>query len=139
MLRLLFRLLGEERAVAVSDAVAAAGLPEGAHEINGQIFLRRNGACYMEDGVTLAGGACDLFAQFQTLLRFGIAERAALKACTINPARVIGAEKTIGSIAPGKQADLLLVSARWQLEGVLLGGVLQESAAESFHLLQPSD
>jgi N-acetylglucosamine-6-phosphate deacetylase len=126
MLRLAFRLLGEDRAVVVSDAVAAAGLPEGAHEINGCLLRRKNGAVYLEDGQTLAGSASDLYAEFRNLLRWGVAPRAALKACSINPARVVGAARHVGSLAPGKQADVLFADENWNLQQVMLRGVLQE-------------
>ena len=63
----------------------------------------------LPDG-TLAGSAANLFDEFNNLLRFGIPLRSALKAVTINPARVIGSDKTTGSIAVGKNADLLIVS-----------------------------
>lgn len=120
--RLAFRLLGEDRAVAVSDAVSAAGLPEGSHTISGQVLLRQNGAVYLADGTTLAGSSTDLYAEFLNLLAWGIPERAALKSCTINPARVIGVEKETGSLAPGKAADLLLVQEDFTLQAVMIKG-----------------
>jgi N-acetylglucosamine-6-phosphate deacetylase len=125
-LRLAFCLLGEDRAAAVSDAVAPAGLPEGAYSIGGQVFVRKNGAVYMEDGETLAGSSCDMLRSLQNLIAFGIPERAAIKACTINPAKVIGAQNTIGSVKIGKQADLILTDENYNLVTVVLGGIVQD-------------
>ncbi|MDR1464846.1 MAG: N-acetylglucosamine-6-phosphate deacetylase [Oscillospiraceae bacterium] len=122
MLRLALRLLGEDRAVCVSDAVAPAGLPEGSHIINGQGFRCQGGAVYLEDGQTLAGGAGTLADGFRNLLRFGISVRAALKACTVNPARAVGADGSVGSLSPGKRADLLLLDEEWKLRRVMLRG-----------------
>jgi N-acetylglucosamine-6-phosphate deacetylase len=120
--RLAFRLLGEDRAVTVSDAVAAAGLPEGAHSVGGQTMICQNGAVYMADGETLAGSACDLFTEYQNLLAWGISESAALRSCTINPARVIGADAVCGSLAPGKNADLLLLDGGGALLQAMVKG-----------------
>ncbi|MFW6381748.1 MAG: amidohydrolase, partial [Bacillota bacterium] len=41
-------------------------------------------------------------------VRGGLAEEEALKAITINPARILGIEDRVGSIEPGKDADLVV-------------------------------
>jgi N-acetylglucosamine-6-phosphate deacetylase len=124
MVRLAFRLLGAHRAVVVSDAVAAAGLPEGRHWVGGTEFVRARGAVYCADGETLAGGACNLLAAFRNLLAWGLDAGTALRAVSINPARVVGANKKTGSIAPGKAADLLLLRPDWTLAAVWVRGKL---------------
>lgn len=124
--RLAFRLLGEDRAVAVSDAVAAAGLPEGLYRINGTEFERMNNAVYTDHGRTLAGSSADLYGEFRNLLAWGIEESTALRSVTINPARVANVHDMTGSIAVGKAADLLLADEAWTLRSVLVRGVLQD-------------
>ena len=86
----------------------AAGLEDGEYTLGGQRVIKK-GAVRLPDG-TLAGSAANLFDEFNNLLHFGIPLRSALKAVTINPARIIGADKTTGSIAVAKSADLLIVS-----------------------------
>ena len=107
-LRIAFRILGEDRIAVISDATMAAGLEDGEYTLGGQRVIKK-GAVRLPDG-TLAGSAANLFDEFNNLLHFGIPLRSALKAVTINPARIIGADKTTGSIAVGKSADLLIVS-----------------------------
>ena len=46
----------------------------------------------------------------------------ALAACTINPARVIGADKATGSIEAGKNADLIFVDDSLNLRHVMVKG-----------------
>ena len=48
----------------------------------------------------------------------------AVRAASLTPARVIGAEGRIGSIAAGKRADLILVDAELKLKAVVLRGRL---------------
>jgi len=124
--RLAFRLLGEHRAVAVSTAAAAAGLPDGAYRVRGTEYYCSNGAVYVGQGRTLAGGAVQLGDAFRNLLAWGIEESAALRAVTINPARVVGAHDRTGSVAVGKAADLLLADENWRLRAVMIRGVLQD-------------
>ena len=57
-----------------------------------------------------AAMATNLFDEFQNILEFGIPVKQAIKSVTINPARVIGADKITGSIEDGKNADLLVLS-----------------------------
>jgi N-acetylglucosamine-6-phosphate deacetylase len=130
--RLAFKLLGEHRAVVVSDSVAPAGFPDGRYTINGQTLWRLNDAVYLPDGQTLAGSATNVFSEFRNLLRWGIPLESALRACSINPARVIGKANEIGSIAPGKRADMLLVNWNWDLDSVCIGGKKFE-VASGFH------
>ncbi|MBR4727064.1 MAG: amidohydrolase family protein, partial [Clostridia bacterium] len=121
-LRLAFRLLGSDRAVVVSDAMMAAGLPDGVYTLGGQTVIAKDGAARLADG-TLAGSVSDLFSEFRHLCAIGIPVMQAIRACTINPARVIGADHTTGSLAPGKTADLLVLSEDLQsIRGVFVRG-----------------
>ncbi|MDR2687758.1 MAG: N-acetylglucosamine-6-phosphate deacetylase [Oscillospiraceae bacterium] len=126
VVRMAFRLLGEDRAVAVSDAAAAAGLPEGAYRIHGAEFYRSGGAVFADQGRTLVGGSAPLYEGLRNLLSWGVDERAALRAVTVNPARVIGVHEKTGSVAVGKAADLLLADENWNLRAVMIRGILQD-------------
>lgn len=107
-LRITFKALGEDRTVVISDAMMAAGLEEGEYTLGGQRVIKTD-AARLADG-TLAGSATNLFEEFINLLSFGIPLRQAIKSVTINPARVIGADKITGSIEENKNADLLILS-----------------------------
>ncbi|NLC06759.1 MAG: amidohydrolase family protein, partial [Syntrophomonadaceae bacterium] len=59
----------------------------------------------------------------------GMSETDALKAVTINPAEILGVSERVGSIVPGKDADLLILSGsildvRSRVEMVLVNGNL---------------
>ncbi|GAA5161110.1 amidohydrolase [Ornithinimicrobium tianjinense] len=52
-----------------------------------------------------------LITQVALAVREGMDRDAALRAVTVNPARVLGVEDRVGSLAPGKDADLVVWSA----------------------------
>lgn len=107
-LRITFAALGEDRTVVISDAMMAAGLPDGDYTLGGQKVIKKSDA-RLEDG-TLAGSVTNLHDELLNLLSFGIPEKQALKSVSINPARAIGVDKTTGSIEEGKYADLVITT-----------------------------
>ena len=125
VLRNAFNILGEDRACVISDSMRAAGLGTGEFELGGQtVYVNENDSvARLADG-TIAASITNLFEEFRNLLDFGIDFKTALKSCTINPAKVIGEEKNIGSIAAGKCADLLVLNENLELEKVYINGTL---------------
>lgn len=107
-LRSAFAILGKNRTVVISDSTMASGLADGEYTLGGQKVFKK-GAVRLEDG-TLAGSATNLFEEFRNLIDFGIPLEQALRSVTINPARAIGADKITGSLAVGKNADMLIMS-----------------------------
>ena len=120
--RLAFRLLGANRCVAISDSLSCAGCPDGdGYALGGQRVIVKDGKAFLENG-TIAGSTTNLFDTFKNLLSFGVPFAAALAACTINPARVVGADKDAGSIEAGKYADLIFVDDSFNLRHVMVKG-----------------
>lgn len=125
VLRSTFKILGEDRACVISDSMRAAGLGEGKFEFGGQnVYVNNNfKAAKLSDG-TIAASITNLFDEFKNLINIGIDFKSALKACTINPAKVIKEDKNIGSIAVGKYADLIVTDENLNLEEVYINGTL---------------
>lgn len=125
VLRNTFDILGEDRACVISDSMRGAGLGTGEFELGGQMTYVKNGfrVAKLADG-TIAASITNVFDEFRNLLEFGIDFKTALKSCTINPARVIGEDNNIGSIATGKYADLIVTDENLNIEEVYINGIL---------------
>ncbi len=123
VLRNTFKILGGDRAVVISDSMRGAGLGAGEFELGGQqVFVDENGRyARLADG-TIAASISNVFNEFKNLLEFGIDFKTALKSCTINPAKSINAENEIGSVALGKQADLVFVDSQLNIKEVIING-----------------
>lgn len=120
-LRITFAVLGEDRTVVISDALMAAGMPDGEYMLGGQKVFKKSDA-RLADG-TLAGSVTNLFDEFHNLLSYGIPLKQALKSVSINPARAIGADKTTGSIEENKFADLIITSEDFkEIKAVFIKG-----------------
>ena len=125
VLRNAFDMLGEDRAVVISDSMRGAGLGSGEFELGGQQVFVRDGGKYavLEDG-TIAASITNIHKEFKNLISFGIDFKTALKACTINPARAIKEDDKIGSIQKGKCADLVFLDENLDIKEVYIDGIL---------------
>ena len=121
IVRMAFRLLGSDRAVVVSDSMRAAGCADGEYVLGGQTVFVRDGKARLADG-TIAASTTNLFEEFCNLLSWGIPFADALRACTINPARVAGRADAVGSIEIGKAADLLVLDDTLHIRHVFVRG-----------------
>ena len=117
VLRAAFRLLGD-RALIVSDSMRANGMPEGeAFDLGGQMVTVHQGKALLPDG-TIAGSVTNLHQEIKNLVSFGVPFEQAVKAATLLPARAIGLDGEIGSIAPGKRAELVVLDENLDIAAV---------------------
>ncbi|MFI5181555.1 MAG: N-acetylglucosamine-6-phosphate deacetylase [Thermoanaerobaculia bacterium] len=89
MLRLVLKAKGPERVVLISDAVPAAGLPDGAYPVWGETLTLRNGAVRNASG-NLAGSAALLDQCVDRLVSLGVPREAALRSAGDLPRRLLG-------------------------------------------------
>ncbi len=118
VVRSTFAMFGRDRVILISDSTMAAGMEDGMYRLGGQDVTVRRGKAQLADG-TIAGSAVNLFECMKRAVRFGIKEEDAILASTVNPAKRIGIFDKVGSITPGKKADLLLLDQELNLLQVL--------------------
>lgn len=126
LFRLIHRAKGG-RLVLVSDCIRAGGLGDGPTTLGGQQVSVRGNECRLADG-TIAGSVLrlnDAVRQFRD--HAGVTLREAVNAASIQPARCIGAEGAKGSLAKGKDADLLIMDQDCRILNAFVGGVQKYS------------
>ena len=102
IVRLIMRCKGKEKAIAITDAMEAAGMPDGKYQLGGQDVFVKEGAARLEDG-TLAGSTLTMVRAFQNLMKFGAAPEDAAAMTTSTPAKSIG-NNELGVIKAGSPA-----------------------------------
>ncbi|MDR1930503.1 MAG: N-acetylglucosamine-6-phosphate deacetylase [Treponema sp.] len=122
VLSLVYRIKGPERIVLISDSVGLNGVQDGRYQAGDYTVTVSNGAMRLEDG-RLAGSSLSLDGAVYTMsARAGVPLCEAVRMASLNPARILGLEKKKGSIAVGKDADLVLFDDQITVKEVFLGG-----------------
>jgi len=86
-----------------------AGMPEGTYDLDGRRVEVRGGTARLDDG-SIAGSVAPLFVGVRTMVReVGVPLPEAVRMASLNPARALGLDDKIGSLAVGKAADMVLV------------------------------
>ena len=128
LLALAFKLKGPQRLALVTDCNRALDMPDGEYVFGpqdcGPVFIKRDGVGQMPDGSGLASSCVPLLhcaRVFRAATGCSLPELFQVAALT--PARIVGCSAEVGSIEPGKRADLVVVDDDLQLHGLLLGGI----------------
>ncbi len=123
MIRALFKLMGPERIILISDSIEACGMPDGLFEASdGMIIRLEKGRATVNGTNTLAGSVVPLFEGVRTIAAAGIPLERAIAAATVNPARKYGLDKEIGSITEGLRADIIACTDKLEIEKVYIDG-----------------
>ncbi len=121
ILALVMRAAGG-RVVAVTDAVAATGMPPGRYRLGGvEVDVAEDRAVLAEQPETLAGSVVTMDRVVANLVAAGAQLRDAVTAASLTPAWTIG-ETTRGRIAPGAAADLVVLDAGLTCVATVVGG-----------------
>ncbi len=121
--RLLIKAKGLDRVVAITDSIMAAGLPDGKYHLGVNEVVVEDGDAKLADTGVRAGSTLTQDTALRNLLAFTrrpIEEL--LPALTENPARLIGVFGRKGSIADGKDADLVVLDGEDRVDLVFCRG-----------------
>ncbi|HCJ53662.1 MULTISPECIES: N-acetylglucosamine-6-phosphate deacetylase [Glutamicibacter] len=113
--RLVYRLVGAENILLVSDSMAATGLADGQYTLGPQEVNVAMGQARLASDNSLAGGTCTLLEVLQRAVQAGVSPVQAVTSATAIPASLIGLADEVGSLHYGFSADALILDADLQL------------------------
>jgi N-acetylglucosamine-6-phosphate deacetylase len=121
IIRLWWRAKGAQRGILVTDAMAAAGMPDGEYQLGGFPVQVKDGRATAR-GV-LAGSVLTLDRALSNFVRFsGAGVEQGLGLLSRNPAAMTGLDHRAGSVAPGRAANLVAVDAQGKLLASIIAG-----------------
>jgi N-acetylglucosamine-6-phosphate deacetylase len=127
IVKLWWRAKGPQRAILVTDAMSAAGMPDGEYFLGGFAVQVSEGRA-MAGGV-LAGSVLTLDRALKNFLAFtGASLEDGLRLLTANPAQMTGLDNQAGLLAVGRTASLVAVGKDGKLLASVIGGVLAAPA-----------
>lgn len=112
---------GLDRAILITDAISATGMPEGRYDLGGLEVEVKNQRCEYKG--KLAGSVLTLERAIRNVMDFAqLGLQDALRLATLNPAMLIGVSEQRGSLTPGSRADMVVLTPEGQLVQTILGG-----------------
>ena len=119
--KLIYAAKGADRINMISDSGTAAGITVSEFEVDGVKRYVKDGVVRLADG-TIAGSARTVLDGVKNLVSSGIPLRDVSKMASLNPAKTLGMDDTIGSIAVGKLADLVVLDNALNVEYTFING-----------------
>ncbi|MGW4224912.1 N-acetylglucosamine-6-phosphate deacetylase [Streptomyces bauhiniae] len=122
-LQLAFHHAGAERVAFITDAMDAAGSADGRYLLGPLEVEVQGGVARLVEGGSIAGSTLTLDRAFRRAVTVdGLPVTDVVRALSANPARLLGMADRVGSLEPGKDADLVLLDADFALKGVMRRG-----------------
>ncbi|MFH7593550.1 N-acetylglucosamine-6-phosphate deacetylase [Streptomyces racemochromogenes] len=123
MLELAFHHAGADRVALITDAMDAAGFGDGTYHLGPLEVEVKDGVARLVEGGSIAGSTLTLDTAFKrsvTVDRLPV--ESVVQAISANPAKLLGLYDEVGSLEPGKYADLVVLDAEFDVKGVMRRG-----------------
>lgn len=122
MLKLLHSIKGRRGLTLATDAISAAGMPDGEYLFNNRKVNMLNKKITLPNN-SMAGSSLTMIDAVKNMIGLaGIPLHEAIRMASLNPARVLGIENAKGALAPGMDADLVLLDNDLNVRLTMTGG-----------------
>lgn len=121
VVQLFLQAKGVERAVLITDAISATGMPDGRYQLGPLQVNVKDGKCTM-DG-KLAGSVLTMDRAVRNVMQFAQwSLKDAVRAATLNPARAVGLSQHHGVLAPGAEANFVVLGPNGEVQQTFIRG-----------------
>ncbi|MCM0650890.1 N-acetylglucosamine-6-phosphate deacetylase [Clostridium swellfunianum] len=127
LLKLIYKIKGADKIALVTDAMRAAGMPEGESILgsinNGQKVIVEDGIAKLMDRTAFAGSVATADRLIRTMVNEAqVSLIDVVKMMTSTPAKIIGVENERGRIVKGLNADIVIFDDNINIDATIIGG-----------------
>lgn len=127
LLKLVYKIKGADRIALITDAMRAAGMPEGESVLgsvhNGLTVIVEDGVAKLPDRSSFAGSVATTIRLLKTMVTIaGVPLTDAVKMLTLTPARIMNVLETKGQLSSGKDADIVIFDEEFIVEKTMVQG-----------------
>ncbi|WP_152188066.1 N-acetylglucosamine-6-phosphate deacetylase [Georgenia satyanarayanai] len=122
LVRSVMEIAGRENVALVTDAMAAAGMPDGDYRLGSLAVTVADGVARLTAGGAIAGGTARLIDVVRTTVAGGVDLVDAVYSAATTPAAVLG-DDGVGALEAGRRADVLITDTDLRPVTVVKGGV----------------
>lgn len=127
LLKLVYKIKGPDRIALITDAMRAAGMPEGESILgslhNGLKVIVEDGVAKLPDRSSFAGSVATSNRLLKTMVKMAnVPITDAVKMLTTTPARIINVSDTKGELIAGKDADIVIFDGDFTIQKTIIQG-----------------
>ncbi|MBR5034549.1 MAG: amidohydrolase family protein, partial [Bacteroidales bacterium] len=127
MIKLAFAVKGVDHMILITDAMRAAGMPDGEYDLGGLPVIVSGGAARLKENAALAGSVLRMNVALKNIVEItGLPLSEAVRAGALNAAHSLG-YKNIGRIETGFTADVALIDDNFIVHNTFVDGELRYS------------
>lgn len=136
LLKLVYKIKGPDKIILVTDAMRAAGMPDGESILgsknNGLRVIVENGIARLPDSDSFAGSVATADQLIRTMVNLAeVPLIDAVKMMTATPAAIMNVDRTKGSLTKGKDADVVLFDENINISAVIIKGKIEHTEEKS--------
>jgi N-acetylglucosamine-6-phosphate deacetylase len=127
LLKLIYKIKGAHRTALITDAMRAAGMPPGESRLgslhNGVKVIVEDGVAKLPDRSSFAGSVATTDRLVRNMISLaGVSLQEAIRMMSATPAMIMGIENKKGSLAPGKDADIVIFDEDIKVSMTIVNG-----------------
>jgi N-acetylglucosamine-6-phosphate deacetylase len=127
LLKLIYKIKGPDRIALITDAMRAAGMPEGESTLgslkNGLKVIVEDGVAKLPDRTSFAGSVSTADRLVRNMVQMAdVSLLDSVRMMTATPARIMGVEKKKGTLVAGKDADIVIFDENITIQTTIVQG-----------------